>query len=775
MTAGTGHRLGAARPRPDAPPKVRGALRYGADRPVGRLLHARPVLATRAHARVVAIDASAALAVSGVVAVLTAADLSITSHGADRMAHPLAGDEVTFAGQPVALVVARTAAAAADAAELVRVRLEALPVVLDPDAGMAPGAALTRAAAEPVGGATMDAQTHAAVGGEGDASIDAEELSGNVSGRSRYRRGDTAAELDAADLVVEGRFETSWVHQGYLEPQVSTAWLDADGSLVVETATQGTFAARSDVAKALGVPQHRVRVVPTPLGGAFGGKWPLFESLVAGAALAVRAPVRLALERTEDFLATQPSQPFLVDLRLGADRDGRFRAISARIVADTGAFDDSSAESLAAILVAGPYHWPAFDLSGYGVRTNRFGDGPYRGPSGPPSAFALETLLDELAGRLDLDPIELRRRNAVAAGEPMVDDEAWQPIGLLEVLDALDASPLWRARHDLPDGEGIGLAVGYWPGANSAAAAACKVSPDGSIQVITGAVDMSGVAGGFQAIVAEVLGVDPASVGIETLDTGSAPPSPGSGGSTITYSVGRAIRLAAEDAREAILEAASRQLEIAPEDLELVGGTVRPRGTPDRAIPLAKVVRANAGAGRAPIEGHARSEIMSLAPSVAGHVAHVRVDRETGHVTVLRHHLVQDVGRVLNAALVAGQQHGGVAQAVGWALRERLVHDANGQLLSTTFLEYALPRVEDVGQIETTAVEVPSADGPFGAKGIGEAPVIPGPAAIANAIAAATGLRLRRLPMDPVSVWRAAAAAGRDTAPPDAELPAVAG
>ena len=754
MTAVTGHRLGAARPRPDASPKVRGAVRYGADRPIGRLLHARPVLATRAHARVVEVDGSVALAVPGVVAVLTAADLAITSRGSDRMARPLAGEEVTFAGQPVALVVARTAAAAADAAELVRVRLEPLPVVLDPDAGMVAGAPLTRAAAA-AGGATMDAQTHAAVGGEGDASIDAEELSGNVSGRSRYRRGDAAAELAGADVVVAGRFETSWVHQGYLEPQVSTAWIDADGSLVVETATQGTFAARSDVAKALGIPQHRVRVVPTPLGGAFGGKWPLFESLVAAAALAVRAPVRLALERTEDFLATQPSQRFRIDLRLGADRDGRFRAISARIVADTGAFDDSSAESLAAILVAGPYRWPAFDLSGYGVRTNRFGDGPYRGPSGPPSAFALETLLDELAARLGLDPIELRRRNAVIAGEPMVDDEAWQPIGLHEVLDALDRSPLWRDRHDLPEGEGIGLAVGYWPGANSAAAAACKVSPDGSIQVVTGAVDMSGVAGGFQAIVAEVLGVDPATVGIETLDTGSAPPSPGSGGSTITYSVGRAIRLAAEDAREAILEAASRQLEIARDDLELVDGTVRPRGTPDRAIPLAKLVRANSGAGRAPIEGHARSEIMSLAPSVAGHVAHVRVDGETGQVTVLRHHLVQDVGRVLNAALVAGQQHGGVAQAVGWALRERLAHDAKGQLLSTTFLEYALPRVEDVGRIDTTAVEVPSADGPFGAKGIGEAPVIPGPAAIANAVAAATGLRLRSLPMDPPTVWRA--------------------
>ncbi|HYL41049.1 MAG TPA: molybdopterin cofactor-binding domain-containing protein, partial [Candidatus Binatus sp.] len=177
--------------------------------------------------------------------------------------------------------------------------------------------------------------------------------------------------------------------------------------------------------------------------------------------------------------------------------------------------------------------------------------------------------------------------------------------------------------------------------------------------------------------------------------------------------------------------------------------------TPDRAIPLARLVRANERAGRSPIEGHARSEILSLSPSVAAHVAHVRVDRETGRVEVLRHELVQDVGRVLNPALVAGQQHGAVAQGVGWALRERLAHDANGQPLATTFVEYALPRVSDVGSITTLAVEVPSPDGPFGAKGMGEAPVIPGPAAIANAIAAAVGVRMRSLPMDPPSVWRA--------------------
>jgi CO/xanthine dehydrogenase Mo-binding subunit len=579
-------------------------------------------------------------------------------------------------------------------------------------------------------------------------------------GRSRYRDGDVAQALAGAAALREGRFTTAWVHQGYLEPQVCTAWIGEDGSLVVESSTQSVFGSRNEIAKALGLQQRRVKVTGTPLGGAFGGKWPLFDSLVAAAAWRLRRPVRLSVPRGDDFASTNPGQPFTTTLRLGADAHGRFVGLDARVVADAGAFDEGTSESLAGVLVAGAYEWPAFDIRAYGVRTNRFGVGAYRGPSGPPMAMALETLIDELAVELDLDPIELRRRNLAEPGSTMVDGEEWPVHGGREVLDALEASPVWRHRSVAADGaessvEGVGVALGYWPGATNAAAAACRMSPDGSVQVLTGIADMSGTGGGFQAIVADVLGIDPELVEIVAVDSGSAPASPGSGGSTITYSVGRAILRAAEATAEQLLQAASIELEIAVEDLELVGGTVRPRGTPGRAIPIARLVRANARAGRAPIEAHGAADEPSLAPSVAGHVVRVRVDRETGHVQVLDDHVVQDVGRVLNPALVAGQQHGAAAQGIGWATIEALVHDANGQLVSGTFLDYALPRVDDIGRLTTTSVEVPAPDGPFGAKGIGEAPVIPGAAAVANAMAAATGLRLRDLPMSRTRVWRA--------------------
>jgi CO/xanthine dehydrogenase Mo-binding subunit len=752
--------IGVPRPRPDSEPKVRGTIRYAADRHRPGTLHARPVLAAYAHARVVEIDVAAALAHPGVVSVMTAADLEIPGGDLDRLVEPLARDEVVFAGQPVAVVIAESPEAAADAVELVEVRLEPLPAVVDAVAAMTPGSPLVRpdlaagAPGDPGGGTATGATTHAAIGGESDASIDAEDLSPNVVERTRYRFGDVDAALATAAVTVRGTFRTSWVHQGYLETQACAAWVDDDGSLVVESSTQGTFSQRSDIAHALGLPLHRVRVVAAPLGGAFGGKWSLFEPLIGAAARRFGRPVRLVLDRREDFLAGNPSQAFEIELEVGADAAGRLTALRSRIVADCGAFADYSAATLAPILVAGPYRWPAVDLSAYGVLTNRVGVGTYRAPSGPPTAFAIESAIDELAARLDIDPLELRRRNAAREGEPMVDDGTWVRLGTPEVLDALARDELWAARGDLGADEGVGVAIGYWPGSKAPAAAICRVSADGTIQVVTGVVDMSGTSGAFQAIAAEVLGVGQSAVQVVMADTGSAPPSPGSGGSAITYGAGRAVRAAAEDARRQLIHAASLQLEIAEADLEIVEGVIRPKGTPEKGIPIARLVRANARSERSPIEGHATTEHTSLAPSVAGVVAHVRVDRETGEIEVLDFRAVQDVGRALNPALVTGQQLGGAAQAIGWALHEQLVHDESGQLLSATFLDYKLPRAEDIPLLMASYVEVPAPDGPFGAKGIGEAAVIAGAAAIANAVAAATDRRARELPMTPPRMWR---------------------
>ena len=747
--------IGVSRPRVDAPEKVTGATHYAADLHVPGLLHARLVLSWEAHALIERIDPDATLEIPGVVAVLTAADLPLAAEGANRTSEPLAREEVVFAGQPVAIVVAENEASAEDGAEAVVVDYSPLPAVLDLESAMEPDSPLARRPSGADEGGDLGS-AHAAVGG-GEEEIPAEELSGNVLGRAYYADGDLDEAFAASEAVVSATFRTPWVYQAYVEPQTATARLDPDGTLVVSSATQGAFVTRTELAGAFDLPMHRVRVEPAPLGGGFGGKFALIEPLAAGACLALRRPVRLALTRSEDFAAMNPASAQIFEVRIGATAEGRLTAIDARVIADRGENPDWGVEDISSILVAGPYRWQAFRIRGYGVQTNRVTFGAYRGPGAPPAAFALESLLDDLGQTLGLDPVELRLLNVVAEGDAGVTGQPFPVIGARECLEGIREHLIWRERGTVGESEGVGVAVGYWPGGNEPASSVCRLDADGGLTVITGAVDMTGTETGFAAIAAATFGLPVERVRVVAADTSAAPYAGASGGSKVTYTVGRAVQRAAEAARERLLAVASEELEIAPDDLEIVDGAVRARGAPDTAIAIeelaGKVLRF--GSRYEPIEGHGSTAQTSLAPSAAAHLAHVRVDRETGEVKLLRYAVAQDVGRALNPALVEGQMRGGAAQAIGWALYEELVHDEQGQLVTGTFLDYAVPSAERLPEIDTIIVEVPAPDGPFGAKGIGEAPVIAGPAAIANAIHAATGVRLAELPMTAPRVWAA--------------------
>jgi CO/xanthine dehydrogenase Mo-binding subunit len=747
--------IGVARPRVDAPEKVTGATRYAADGYVHGLLHARPVLSTEAHARIRAVDKEAALATSGVVAVLLAADLPLATTGTDRTAEPLARQEVVFAGQPVALVVAESEAAAEDGAEALVVEYEPLDAVVDLEAAMEPGAALARLVEEAEEGGDLES-IHAGVD-RGQADDPAEELSGNVLDRITRESGDVAAAFASSDAIAEGTFRTPWVYQAYIEPQVCTAWLEPSGTLVVSTSTQGSFVTRKELQRAFDLPLERIRVIAEPIGGAFGGKFALVEPLAAGATLALRRPVRLVLTRSEDFQATNPASAQVSHVKVGARKDGTFTAIEGRMIVDRGSNAGWGVEGITSMLVAGPYRWAAHNIRGYGVQTNRFTFGAYRAPGAPTAAFALESLLDELAAKLGLDPIEMRVKNAVVEGDIGVSGNPYPTIGAVEVLERIREHPLWATRDSLPDGEAVGMAAGIWPGGNEPAAAVCRVDTDGTLTVVTSAADMSGVNSGFAVIAAAAFGLSPDKVRVVTADTTSAPYAGASGGSKITYTVGTAVLRAAEAARQKALAAASQELEIAPDDLEIVDGVVQAVGAPDRSITVEELAQKalRFGGRYEPIEGHGGSAQTSGAPSVAAHLSHVRVDRETGEVTLLRHVIAQDVGRALNPALVEGQMRGGATQGIGWALFEQLEHDEDGRLLTGSFLDYAIPTAERVPEIDTLIVEVPAPDGPFGAKGIGEAPVVGAPAAVANAVARAAGTRLYELPMTPPRVWRA--------------------
>jgi CO/xanthine dehydrogenase Mo-binding subunit len=748
--------IGVARPRVDAPDKVTGATRFAADGYVHGLLHARPVLAMEAHARIRGIESEGALALPGVLAVLRAADLPIASAGTDRTSEPLAREEVVFAGQPVALVIAESEAAAADGAEAVVVDYEPLPSVVDVEAAMELGAPLARSVEETDDEAGDLESIHAGVD-HGQDDDPTEELSGNVLDRITRDDGDVEAAFAASAAVVEGTFRTPWVYQAYLEPQVCTAWLEPSGTLVVSTSTQGSFVTQRELARAFDLPLERVRVIAEPLGGAFGGKFALVEPLAVGAALALKRPVRLVLTRSEDFAATNPASAQVTRLKIGARADGTLTGIEARMIVDRGSNAGWGVEGITSLLVAGPYKWEAHNLRGYGVQTNRFTFGAYRAPGAPTAAFALESLLDELAGELGLDPIELRLKNAVVEGDVGVTGNPFPVIGVREVLERVKEHPLWATRDSLPENEGIGFAAGHWPGGLEPAAAVCRVNSDGTMTVVTSAADMSGVNTGFAVIAAAAFGLSPDDVRVVSADTSSGPYAGGSGGSKVTYTVGAAVLRAAEAARQKVLAAASQELEIAVDDLEVVDGEVRAVGAPDRSITVRELAQKalRFGGIYEPIEGHGGSAQTSGAPSVAAHLSHVRVDRETGQVELLRHVIAQDVGRALNPALVEGQMRGGATQGIGWALFEELDHDEDGRLLTGSFLDYALPTAERIPEIETLIVEVPAPDGPFGAKGIGEAPVVGAPAAVANAVAAATGQRMYELPMTPPRVWEA--------------------
>jgi len=747
--------IGVARARVDGPDKVTGATRFAADGHVHGLLHARLVLSPEAHALIQRVERNAALAMPGVVAVLTADDLPLTGAGSDRTTEPLARTEVVFAGQPVALVVAENEAAAEDAVEAVVVQYEPLPAVVDVEDAMLPGRALARVVEEEAGGGDMES-IHAGVD-NGQEDGDEEQLSDNVLDTVHRSSGDATALLETSDVVVSGTFRTPWVYQAYIEPQVATAWLEPNETLVVSTSTQGSFVTQRELARAFGLPLERIRVVAEPLGGAFGGKLALMEPLAAGAALALRRPVRVVLTRAEDFQATNPASAQVTHLKLGARKDGTLTALTARMIVDRGSNAGWGVEGITTLLVAGPYRWKAHDIRGYGVQTNRFTFGAYRGPGAPTAAFALETLLDELAAELEVDPLELRLQNAVVEADVGVSGNPFPRMGAVEVLERIREHPLWKTRASLPADEGVGVAAGYWPGGTEPAAAVCRVNQDGTMTVVTSAVDMSGVNTGFAAIAAETFGLSPDQIRVVAADTATGPYSGASGGSKVTYTVGAAVLKAAEAAREKLLKAASEELEIAPADLEVVDGAVRAVGSPDHSITVAEIsAKALRFGGRyEPIEGHGGSAQTRGAPSVAAHLAHVRVDQETGEVTLLAHVIAQDVGRALNPALVEGQMRGGVAQGIGWALFEELVHDESGQLLTSSFLDYAIPLADHVPDIDTLIVEVPAPDGPFGAKGIGEAPVIAAAPAIANAVAAAVGIRLRELPMTAPRVWAA--------------------
>ncbi|HET8843162.1 MAG TPA: molybdopterin cofactor-binding domain-containing protein, partial [Ktedonobacteraceae bacterium] len=465
----------------------------------------------------------------------------------------------------------------------------------------------------------------------------------------------------------------------------------------------------------------------------------------------------------EDLLAANPAPRSSVTLKLGAKKDGTLVAMEARVILDTGAYAGAS-PMLGGIILGSTYRCPNIDLRCYEVLTNKVGVGAYRAPNAPQMTFALESLVEELSQKLGMDSLEFRLKNALKEGDSTLDRRKWPRIGLIECLEKVREQPLWAertAQKSVPAGlegwkVGIGLASGGWPGGTEPAAAACRLEKDGSLTVVVGSVDISGSDTSLALIAAEGLGISADSVNVTHDNTNTMPYSGGTGGSKTVYTMGAAVLAAVRDAKDQILSVAAEMLEASSDDLDIEGDRVIVRGAPGKSVALSQIAAASMRfAGQyEPVYGRGRSANRTSSPMYTSHLAKVAVDPETGEVRVLDYVVIQDVGFAINPALVEGQIHGGVTQGLGWALFENLIYDENGQILTSNFMDYALPHSYDIPNISTVLVEVPSSLGPFGAKGVGEPPVVPVGAAIANAIFDAVGARVAQLPITPERLFQ---------------------
>src|SRR6202165_2504908 len=560
--------------------KVDGSTTFTADLDLPGLLHVQLVLSHLPSARVRSVDTSAARSAPGVVDVVTGADLpQVEASGPDK---PLAIDRVFYSGPPVAAVIAETQTAAADAAALIVVDLEELPVVAGPEQAMKDDAPeVLESDAE---GSEGDASMH---GAATESESEPVERPRNVSSVASYKRGDVESGLATADAIVKATYGLARVHHSFIEPHVSVVRPEPGGGVTIWAPTQGPFAVRDEIAKVIDAAPHEVRVISMPVGGGFGGKVMLLETLLVLLARMVRRPVRLALTRQQEFLLGHPAPAARFDLELGAKRDGTLVALRARYDYDNGASGGWHA-GITGSFLGGTYRIPNFEITGSEVATNKTPADAYRAPGAPQAYFALESAMDELAIELGIDPIELRLHNASREGDLNADEEPWPRIAMVECLEAARRHPVYTAPAG--PGEGVGIALGCWGGARSPAAAGCRGEPDGTVSILIGSPDISGSSTGLAMIAAEAFGIAPEKVRVTVGDTSYAPQGPMAAGSQVTYSVGGAVYEAALEARRQLLEIATDELEAAPEDLEIVDGHVAGKGVPDRFVEITRLV-----------------------------------------------------------------------------------------------------------------------------------------------------------------------------------------
>ena len=748
--------VGKRLPRIDARERVSGEAIYPADLKLPGTVHAKLKRSPHAHARIRRIDTSRAEALPGVLATVTAADFVDLPIGTTIPMGELGYDmwmvaqlniarhKVHWVGQPVAAVAALDPHIADAALALIDVEYEPLPAVVDIAAAMAPDAPVLH--------------DHVITKG-----VEPRPRGpSNVCSRSAITRGDTAHALADAAATASASVKVDTAHQGYLEPQVMVAQVDANGFATLWASTQGQFTTELMVARMLGLPMSQLKVVPMEIGGGFGGKISIHgEAIAVRLAQKCRRPVKLVFTREEMLQGgTGPAAGALIDITVGAEKDGRLVAIEGTYRMDAGGLPGLS-PSLLMQASAALYQCPNLNLVGFDVVTNKPRTEAYRGPGGIQVYFAMEQAMDALCQRLDMDPLEFRKRNASVTGSTMPIGTPFPSIGLTTILDRVGEHACWR--DPLPPGKyprGRGLALGYWRGTSMTSAAHITMAGDGRPMVTMGAVDLAGTRTTMAQVVAEEFGLPISDVHIHTGDSKSVGYSDPAAGSRVARTTTAALVEACADALGQLRTRAAEKLQCAPADLDYMRGRFVSRTAGGTAISLADLMQATLADGA--VIGRGVSVKLPLGVEIGAHVCDVEVDTDTGLVTVLRYTAFQDVGLALNPTAVEGQIEGSVVQGLGWALMEGYDYGPDGRLRNASLLDYRMPTALDVPKIDCVIIETPVPGVPYGVRGVGEVPIVPPAAAVANAIARAIGVRVSHMPMTPERVLDALQRQGTD-------------
>lgn len=734
--------------RPDGADKVTGRAIYGGDMRMTGMLHGKILRSPHAHARIKSIDTSKAEALPGVKAVMTASDLPEPE---DRMAaagevavnlkylagNVMARDKVLYKGHAVAAVAATSIHIAEEALDLIEVEYEVLPPVMDVLDAMKDGSPILH-----------DDLKMMEFGQQTDKNC-------NIANHFQFKLGEPEEGFKEADIIIEREFNTATVHQGYIEPHNATVLWNEDGHVNVWTSTQGQFVVQKQTSEVLGIPVSDVTVTPCEIGGGFGGKIPVYlEPPAAILSKKSGKPVKIVMNRIEEFDATGPTPGSNMTVKIGAKNDGKVVAAEAVLKFEAGAYPGSPVTA-GAMCIFAPYAFPNMQVDGYDVVLNKPKTAAYRAPGATNAAYASETVMDELAEKLCMDPLELRQINGTKEGDRQVHGVAFPRIGYMETVHAALEHEHYATPLTGPN-RGRGVASGFWFNVGFQSSVVINVNSDGTVNLIEGSTDIGGTRASIAMQAAEALEIPYEDVKPHVVNTDSIGYTDVTGGSRTTFATGYAAHDAALDVIAQMKGRCagrwnSDEAPVTADDVDYSGGTFVNKKNAEQNMAFKEVAATLARTG-GPLTGSATVQPRGVGGAFATHVVDVEVDPDTGKVQILRYTATQDVGTAIHPSYVEGQIQGGTVQGIGWALNEEYVYNDDGNMVNASFLDYRMPTSLDLPMIDTVLVEVPNPGHPYGVRGVGEVPIVPPPAAIANAIYRATGKRMTDLPMSPSAV-----------------------